>query len=261
MGMTPPPIGVQLYSLREECANDFPGVLERVAAMGYVGVELAGLNGLTPDVVGRSLSDAGLRLASAHLGLDPADEFESSLDTYKSLGADTVVVPVLFDFGSRDDVARSADRLNAAHEQAKARSLTLGYHNHFWELDHDVDGRPALLALFDRLDPGIVAEVDIYWARVGGMDPAELVGELGDRVALLHVKDGPVDPATPMVAVGDGVIDVPGVLAAAPSARWHIVELDECATSMEYAVARSYDYLVGHGLSTGTVARDGSSKR
>ena len=54
-----------------------------------------------------------------------------------------------------------------------------------------------------------------------------------------------------MVAVGDGVVDVPGVLAASPSARWHIVELDRCATDMFEAVERSYDYLVGGDYSRG----------
>ena len=60
------------------------------------------------------------------------------------------------------------------------------------------------------------------------------------------MKDGPADDrASAMVAVGDGVIDVPGVLAAARSAQWHIVELDRCDTDMFDAVERSYDYLVG----------------
>jgi sugar phosphate isomerase/epimerase len=250
--VTSPPIAVQLYSLRDECAADFVGVLQRVAAMGYVGVELAGLHDLTPDQVGRVLADEGLRLASAHVGLEPADEFEPALDLYQSLGTDTVVVPMLWpeDLASPDALARSADRLNAAYEHATARSLTLGYHNHFWEMEKTVDDRPALLALFDRLEPGIVAEVDIFWARVGGVDPAELLRELGERVALLHVKDGPAAGGD-MVAVGDGEIDIPAALAAAPTARWHIVELDQCATSMEAAIARSYDYLVGSGLSTG----------
>lgn len=221
--------------------------------MGYVGVELAGLNNLTPEELKRTLGDTGLRLASAHLGLDPEDEFEPALDMYAELGAEMVVVPVLFpdDFASADALDRTAERLNSASAKAKERSLPLGYHNHFWELEPKIDDRPALVALFERLEPGVLAEVDIYWAKVGGVDPAELVSELGDRVALLHVKDGFVDPATPMVAVGEGKIDVPAVLAAAPNAKWHIVELDECATSMEDAVARSYDYLVGRGLSTG----------
>ncbi len=255
---TPPPIAVQLYSLREECATDFVGVLQRVAAMGYVGVELAGFNDLTPDELGQVLADTGLRLASAHQGLDPDDAFEPALDTYKALGTDTVVVPAIWpdDFADAEAVARTADRLNAANEKVKARSLTLGYHNHWWELQQSVDGRPALLALFDRLEAGIVAEVDIYWARVGGVDPAELLRELGDRVGLLHVKDGPATEGGDMVAVGDGEMDIPAALAAAPTARWHIVELDQCATSMEEAVARSHDYLVNGGLSTGRQATE-----
>ena len=98
----------------------------------------------------------------------------------------------------------------------------------------------------------MIAEVDIYWAQVGGSDPKEIVTELGPRVGLLHVKDGPADsPKHPMVAVGDGVVDIPGVLDASPSARWHIVELDRCATDMFEAVERSYDYLVGGGYSGG----------
>jgi len=248
-----PPIAVQLYSLREQCATDFPRVLARVAEIGYVGVELAGLNNLTAADLGQILTESNLRLASAHLGLDPEVEFEPALDMYAELGAEMVVIPMLLpdDFASPDALDRTAERLNTANKKAKERSLPLGYHNHFWELEPTIEDRPALVALFDRLEPDVLAEVDIYWAKVGGVDPVELVTELGERVALLHVKDGPVEPATPMVAVGEGAIDVPAVLAAAPSARWHIVELDECATSMEDAVARSYDYLVGQGLSTG----------
>ena len=47
------------------------------------------------------------------------------------------------------------------------------------------------------------------------------------------------------------MIDIPGVLAWSRSARWHIVELDRCATDMFEAVERSYDYLVGNGYSRG----------
>ena len=54
-----------------------------------------------------------------------------------------------------------------------------------------------------------------------------------------------------MVAVGDGAIDVAGVLAASPAARWHIVELDRCDTDMFDAVERSYHYLVDNQLSLG----------
>ena len=81
------------------------------------------------------------------------------------------------------------------------------------------------------------AEVDVYWARVGGVDPADLVAALGDRARRIHVKDGPAtDAAQPMVAVGEGALDIPAVLAAAKHSEWHVVELDECDTDLFEAV-------------------------
>lgn len=248
------PISVQLYTLRDQVAVDFPGVLARLGAKGYVGVELAGFGDLSVEALRRALSAAGLTVSSAHVGFQKPDEFAAALDEHRSLGCDTVVIPSLRPdvFSDLDALHKAADRVNVLDALARERGMTLGYHNHFWEFTEMTDGRPALLHLFDRLEPSVFAEVDIYWAQVGGSDPKQLVATLGSRVGLLHVKDGPADdPPNPMVAVGDGVVDIPGVLAASPSARWHIVELDRCATDMFDAVERSYDYLVGAGLSRG----------
>ena len=128
--------------------------------------------------------------------------------------------------------------------------MKLGYHNHWFEFVQ-VDGRSAFDLFLEALDPRIVLEIDIYWAQTGGVDPAALVKELGPRVPLLHVKDGPCTEADAMVAVGDGRVDVPGVLGANDAVEWHIVELDRCDTDMWGAVERSYEYLTGNGLSEG----------
>ena len=251
---SPPPISVQLYSLREEVAHDFPAVLARLGAKGYPGVELAGFGGLTETELARALADANLVVSSAHVGFGTPDEFAAALDAHQPLGCDTVVIPSLpaEQFADLDGVRAAAETINIAHGLARARGMSLGYHNHWWELTPMPDGRPALLHLFDQVEPEVFAEVDIYWAQMGGFDPKAIVGTLGSRVGLLHVKDGPADAKrNPMVAVGDGVIDIPGVLAWSRSARWHIVELDRCATDMFEAVERSYDYLVGNGYSRG----------
>jgi sugar phosphate isomerase/epimerase len=248
------PISVQLYTLRKQTASDFPAVLTRLGEKGYVGVELAGFGDLTPEQLRRALDDAGLVVSSAHVGFQEAAEFGAALDVHASLGCETVVIPMLGpdSFTDPDVVRAAADGVNALDAVARERGMTLGYHNHFWELTKMPDGRPALLHLFEHLAPTVFAEVDIYWAQVGGSDPKDLVTELGSRVGLLHVKDGPADePPSPMVAVGDGAVDVRGVLEASPGAQWHIVELDRCATDMFEAVERSYDYLVGRGLSRG----------
>ena len=77
-------------------------------------------------------------------------------------------------------------------------------------------------------------------------------GRLGSRAPLLHVKDGPCQIEAPMTALGEGVVDIPGVVAAgAESTDWLIVELDRCATDMLEAVRKSYQYLIEKGLAPG----------
>jgi sugar phosphate isomerase/epimerase len=96
----------------------------------------------------------------------------------------------------------------------------------------------------------VILEVDTYWAAVGGQDVPALLGRLGDRVRYLHVKDGPIGTreGDMMTAVGSGRMPVADVLAACPSAEWHVVELDRCATDMLTAVGDSLAWLTKHDL-------------
>ena len=106
--------------------------------------------------------------------------------------------------------------------------------------------------LFRLLDPTVFAEVDTYWAKVGGADPARAWCAISANARrLLHIKDGPAtDHEAPMVAVGDGAMDV-AAIAKASRAKWHVVELDQCATDMFAAIEKSHRYLTSHGLAAG----------
>ncbi len=249
-----PPIAVQLYSLRDQAKDDFASVLRRVADLGYVGVELAGFHNLTPAQFSTITDEIGLRLSSAHAGsLDP-EVLNPLLDDVQSIGCDTVVAAFLppASFADLDAVKRTAEVLNVSNTISRSRGLSLGYHNHWWEFETIIDGRTAWSHLFERLDPTVFAELDIYWATVGGADPVDAIVEAGARIRLLHVKDGPADdPKSSMVAVGSGSVDIARVLAAAPGAAWHIVELDRCDADMFSALADSHRFLVGGGFSAG----------
>jgi sugar phosphate isomerase/epimerase len=250
----PTPIAVQAYSLRVAAAQDLRAVLERVAAAGYLGVEHASLHGHDPRVVRGWVDDLGLTSVAAHRPLPIGDAANQVLDEVSELGVDTLVVPWAAPerFADLDAIRSLADDLACAQVNAAERGIALGYHNHEFELERVIDGRTGLAHLFDAAGPSVFAEVDVYWARVGGVDPAALIAELGSRVRLLHIKDGPADvKASPHVAVGSGVIDVPSIVAASTAVAWHIVELDECATDMFEAVEASERWLVGQGLSRG----------
>ena len=249
------PLCVQLYSVRDDAALDFAGVLTRLGQVGFVGVELAGFHGMAPAELARRVADNGLVVSSAHVNSSgPSDAFAAALDDLARVGCDTVIMPFLPPdaFADLDAVKRSADALNQANQVARSHGFTFGYHNHFWEFEREFDGRSALFYLYDLLADDIVAELDVYWARVGGADPIEAIGRLGSRVRLLHVKDGPADDRKAAnVAVGNGSIDVAGVLTAAPDVAWHVVEFDRCDTDVFAAIEESYGFLVGLGYSRG----------
>ncbi|MGW0807287.1 sugar phosphate isomerase/epimerase family protein [Nonomuraea sp. NPDC002799] len=238
------PISVQLYTVRESLAADRDGTLRMIAEAGYRAVEPFDPT-TDPEGFRRVADDLGLSVSSTHayalLSQEPAEVF----DAIATVGTDLVIVPggiAEEEFTGHDGLARTADLLNGLAEQAAGHGMRIGYHNHWWEIEPQVDGRHALEVLAGLLAPEVFLEIDTYWAAVGGAEVPGLLGRLGDRVLALHVKDGPVVKGEPHTAVGRGVMPVPEILAAAPGA-WRVVELDECATDVFTALADSHAYL------------------
>ncbi|MEV6103789.1 sugar phosphate isomerase/epimerase [Streptomyces sp. NPDC051940] len=242
------PLAVQLYTVREQLAADRKGTLEALASCGYRSVEAYDvLDG--PEEQRADLDAAGLTVCSAHvpaLGERAEDAFRGA----GVLGTDTVFVPYLPPerFADGDGVRQVARDLNEAARRAAGHGLRLGYHNHEFELAQHVGGRPALEVLADQLDDEVLLEVDTYWAAVGGQDVVPLLRRLGGRVTHLHIKDGPLDKAEPMTAVGAGRMAMGAIVAEAvkPPAKKLIVELDRCATDMLTAVRESHEWLEAH---------------
>ncbi|MFC4586335.1 sugar phosphate isomerase/epimerase family protein [Sphaerisporangium corydalis] len=238
------PLGVQLYTVRDHMKADRDDVLRRIAEIGYGAVESFAP---TDDPKGfrQVTDDLGLTVSSTHAHALLTENPNLVLDAVAVIGTDLVIVPAGIpeqEFTTRDGVARTAELLNGLAERAAGYGMRLGYHNHWWEIEPKIDGRHAIEVLAGELDPAVFLEIDTYWAAVGGADVPELLGRLGDRVLALHVKDGPVVKGEPHTAVGDGVMPVPDILAAAPDA-WRIVELDSCATDIIDALAQSHAYL------------------
>ena len=249
----PAPIGLILYTVRADLERDFAGTLQSVAGMGYLGVETAGFPGSTPQAARRLFDDLGLTVLAAHSPLPVGERQNEVLDTLAALGCQRLVCPSQPPelFQTRDGLRQVADTLNEANAVCRAHGLSLGYHNHWFEFG-DVDGQPAYRHLLAGLAPEVFFEIDTYWVKVGGLDPTAVVAELGPRVPLLHIKDGPGARGVPMLPVGDGIMDFPALLAAAgDTPEWLVVELDEYAGNMLDAVRRSYDYLSQSGLGRG----------
>ena len=239
------PISVQLYTVRDAIAADLPCTLQRLADIGYTQVEPWGFVERV-DEYAEALPAAGLTAPSAHaklVGQDLQPIFEAAV----RLGVSTVIDPHIDEtrWITREDVEAVAAELGEVAEAARAHGLTVGYHNHAFELENLIDGTPALEVFAAALPADVVLEIDTYWVEVGGVDAAELLARLGDRVRFLHIKDGPkTKDDTEQVAVGRGTMPVRDILRAAPQAL-AVVELDDHNGDVFTALEQSHSFLDG----------------
>ncbi len=256
MSTNTPPVSVQLYTLREASAEDFNTVLEKVALLGFKGVEPFNLFGKTPQAFKQQVDDLGMTISSTHFPwINRSDSMQQVVDVVQALGLTRA--PGGFgpdDFKDRDAIARTIETTAGFVEALKPHGLTLFLHNHFWEFDL-VDGRPAYHYLQDAV-PDVEFEIDTYWAaNFGQNDPAAEITRVKSRTPLIHVKDGPLVKGESHVAVGSGQMNIPALFTAVdPDVfEWAVVELDQCDTDMLTAVAASYRYLTSNHLVKGNV--------
>jgi len=255
---TPAKIGLQLWTLRKEMETDLSGTLQNIADIGFGGVETAFFpDHVTVRQAAKALDQAGLKVFSVHCEIPIGKQKDNMLEMAEAYQCTRMVWhgwPEDSRYKTKDGIKQLAEIYNQANAFAQSNGLQFGLHNHWWELEVKEDGTYPYQTLIDLIDENIFFEIDTYWAKVAGQDPAVIVGNLGKRAPLLHIKDGPGIQDKPMVAVGKGVQDFPGIVAAANgTTEWMIVELDECKTDMLQAVRDSYSYLTRNGLAQGNI--------
>lgn len=244
-------IGLQLYSVRDALAQDFTGTMQRVAAMGYPAVEPAGVYGAGIESAAKLFSDLGLKVPSAHFPLPVGDAKNASLEGAATLGCEYMICAYIppEEFSSVDRIQYWCDQLNEGSANARAAGFTLLYHNHWWEFRESFDQKTVIDIMLEHLDPAAGLELDVYWAEVGGHDPAATVQRLGDRVKLLHFKDGGLSEHVHMTAIGAGKVHWPPIMQAVQHISWGYVEIDRVADGLSVvdAAAESVTFLRAQG--------------
>lgn len=233
---------VQLYSVRAALAADPARALARLAGLGFEEVEPFGVDRHASGFAD-ALAASGLRARAGHGSLLEAEEPERVFDAARGLGLDTVIEPTAREgWTSTDGVDALAERLNGLAERAAPCGLAVGYHNHWWEFA-ELDGRPALERLAERLDPSVELELDAYWAAVAGADVPALAARLAGRIRHVHVKDGPPSAdAAEQRPAGSGRTRLAEVLAAVPQAT-RVVEFDDYRGDVFDGIAASLAWI------------------
>jgi sugar phosphate isomerase/epimerase len=257
----PAKLSVQLYTVREQIKTDISGTLKRVKDIGFNYVETAFWpDGLSVQKAALYLKEAGLSVSSAHIDLPIGEKKQLFLDTAAAYNCKKMIWhgwPEDKRYSSVEGTMELISIYNESAKFAKANGLKFGLHNHWWEYRNKVGGRFVYELLLENLDKDIFFEVDTYWVKVAGQDPAAIVKKLGSRAELLHIKDGPAkwndllpkDIPDPMTAVGKGTQNFPAIVKAADgNTEWMVVEMDKTGGDVFVALKDSYDYLINNKL-------------
>ena len=223
-------IALQLYSVRDLCAEDLAGSLATTAALGFEGVELHDLYGHPAAAVRRLLDENGLVACSRHALLPLIEiEIDELAEELRVLGTDRLVVAWIEPPATAADADVVQARILAAAERAAEQGLRLGFHNHDGEIAVLDDGSSMLGRLLDVDGAKLFLELDLGWAWYAGSDPFALLERAGGRAPLVHVKDMRNDGGPVHVPLGDGDVDYGPLLAVSGRAgvEWLILEQDE----------------------------------
>ena len=250
-------IALQVYSVRDQMQEDFYGTLKKIKEFGYSGVEFAGLYGNDPVEVKKACEEIGLVPLSAHVPfVDLMEKMDETIDCYKKLGVQYVVIPYLtpeYRPGNAgfQTVIEGAKKIGAALAEA---GMVLQYHNHDFEFDK-IDGEYALDILYKEVGPELLqTQIDTCWVNVGGENPAEYLKKYAGRTPTVHLKDFAGSKSENMYALigidedekkdtkgafefrplGKGLQNFPAIVKAGDEcgAGWYIVEQD--SPSMGY---------------------------
>lgn len=249
-------IVAQLYTLRDECAKDYAGTMQAVAAIGYKYVQVSGFHGLEPQRIRDAIDAAGLRCVSTHESyVAVTTDLDAVIARNCVLGAETIICPWVP--GTRDESTAAstwktiAAALDPVGRKVKEAGLVFGYHNH----DHEFrtfDGKYGMDILMEGTDPeNVTLELDAGWAWFAGVDPAAYLRKFPGRAPIIHAKDHDKADKTKNRPVGDGALNWPPFWDAcrAVGTIYAAVEEDNCILPPIESMARSFNNMVAMGLS------------
>ena len=224
--------GYQLFSAAALCqtAGGLRGTIEKIAKMGYDGVEFFDYAGTPSLELKRILDGCGIKGLNVHV---PLDRWQQNLDAEIAYALEAGIPMLTIPWLPPDKRIAEMYTLIVNNvpfwvEKCAKYGLQAGYHNHDFEYA-DFDGKNVLDTIL-QADDKLLLELDTFWAMYAGADPESEMEKYKDRMPLIHVKDYLDMRCDPPVfcAIGHGKMDESPILekAKALNLAWVVVEQD-----------------------------------
>ena len=227
------PVGLELYSVRNELKKDPEATVRAVAQMGFQGVEFYApyfeWTEIQTKQMRKLLDDLGIRCFSTHNDSSylSKEKIGRARDMNLILGSKYVVMAWSDPKPSLDGWMEVAGSLNFAADQLEPSGLRAGYHNHQQEFIPVEHQRPIEI-LAKNTKPSIMLQLDVGTCLEAGADPVAWIRANPGRIRSLHLKDWSAEPEKGYkVLFGEGTANWRNIFEAAESAggvEYYLIE-------------------------------------
>lgn len=226
-------LSAQLWSVQDYTSKDFFGTLEKIAEIGYTGVEFAGYKDITAKDMNKKLKELNLIALSAHIGLDSLKEnLDAELEYLSTLGAKYIVCPYA-EINSVESALEHAEIFNKIGEESAKAGLIFAYHNHAHEFKMD-NGQYPIDVLFNNTDLRYVKQQpDVFWIAYAGLDVNEYMKKNISRCPVIHLKQLENNETKRNVDAGSGIIDFKYMIDLAQDTDFVYEQEEFIGTSLE----------------------------
>jgi hypothetical protein len=195
------PLGVQLYSVREQCAKDLPGTLAAVAKIGYKGVEFAGYHGRNAKELRQMLDDLGLVACGTHTPYESvlAAKLAETIEFNRTIGNKFLIVPSMTG-KTKTEWLDKAKLFNELADKVKAEGMFVGYHAHAHDFQK-LEGESAWDIFFGNTKPEVIMQLDSVGVELGdeGTPCVDKTAEPGLVEDVGHTTLSPTIPSDEVV--------------------------------------------------------------
>ncbi len=227
------PVGIELYSVRDELAKDLPGTVRAVAKMGYEVVEFfSPYYQWTTDYakeVRRLLDDLGIKCPSTHnsASVFTPEGIQKAIELNQILGSKSIVMASAGRVEGLDGWKGVAERLSQAANKLKPLGMRAGFHNHKLEFVA-IEGKRPMDVLAANTSREVTLQLDVGTCVDAGYDPVAWIKANPGRIRSLHLKDwGAGEGKGYRVLFGEGDSPWKNIFAAAEAkggAEYYLIE-------------------------------------
>jgi len=227
-------IGVQMYTIRFSLKTpaDLEEAFRRCRAMGAQCVQVYPVPGACAECLKVLSETYALPICTIHA---PFERIQNDLDrlaeeflTFGCASIGIASMPGRYRTKGLEGTKAFARFLNETGDRLRQYDMHVTYHNHAFEFK-SVHGQTHYDYLIGNTEPCVHFTPDVYWIKVGGYEPGDIIEKLAGRTRVMHLKDYKKGLFIPhMKEIGAGTLDFPSILRRAEKAgvRDAVVELD-----------------------------------